>query len=56
MNAKATTCSTPTKSIHLALLTTNPKILKAVFKAGGCASYTLSNEVFIIVLMTKILM
>lgn len=51
MNAKATTCSIPRKSIHLALLTTNSSILKAVFKAGGCPSYTLSYEVFIIVIM-----
>jgi len=47
MGAKATTCYIPKTSIHLALLTINPTILKAVFKAGGSPSYTLSNEVFI---------
>jgi len=47
MGAKATTCYIPKTSIHLALLTINPTILKAVFKAGGSPSYTLSDEVFI---------
>lgn len=47
MGAKATTCSIPRNTIHLALLTTNSKILKAVFEAGGSPTYTLSDEVFI---------
>lgn len=47
MGAKATTCYIPKTSIHLALLTINPTILKAVFKAGGSPSYTLPDEVFI---------
>lgn len=47
MGAVATTCLIPKQSIHLALLTVNPVILKAVFNAGGSPSYTLSNEVFI---------
>jgi len=41
MGAKATTCFIPRTSIHLALLTTNPTILKAIFKAGGSPSYKL---------------
>lgn len=45
MGAKATTCIVPKSSIHLALITTNPTILKTVFKAGGSPFYTLSNEV-----------
>lgn len=47
MGAKATTCTVPKISIHLALLTINSNILKAVFEAGGSPTYTLSNEVFI---------
>jgi len=47
MGAKATTCTVPKISIHLALLTINSKILKAMFDAGGSPTYTLSNEVFI---------
>jgi len=46
MGAKATTCAVPKISIHLALLTINANILKAVFEAGGSPTYTLSNEVF----------
>lgn len=45
MGAKATTCIVPKPSVHLALMTINPKILKAIFKAGGSPYYTLSNEV-----------
>lgn len=48
MGAKAMTCFIPKPSIHLAILTINPVILKAVFKAGGHPSYNLSNEVYII--------
>ncbi|XP_060853060.1 putative uncharacterized protein DDB_G0282499 isoform X2 [Rhopalosiphum padi] len=44
MGAKATTCAVPKISIHLALLTINSNILKAVFEAGGSPTYTLSNE------------
>lgn len=47
MGAKATTCFVPKASIHLALLTTNPIILKAVFKAGGPLSYILFDEVLL---------
>jgi len=47
MGAKATTCTVPKISIHLALLTVNSKILKAVFDAGGSPTYILSDEVFI---------
>lgn len=45
MDAKATNCTVPKPSIHLALMTINSTILKAVFKAGGSPYYTLSNEV-----------
>ncbi|XP_050058869.1 uncharacterized protein LOC114131004 [Aphis gossypii] len=44
MGAKATTCTVPKISIHLALLTINANILKAVFEAGGSPTYTSSNE------------
>jgi len=47
MGAKATTCYIPKTSIHLALLTINPTVLKAVFEAGGSPSYSLSDQVFI---------
>lgn len=50
MGAKATTCFIPKPPIHLAILTINPVILKAVFKAGGWPSYNLSNEVYIMYL------
>lgn len=45
MGAKSTTCSVPKTSFHLALLTTNPTILRAVFDSGGSPPYTLYNEV-----------
>lgn len=47
MGAVATTCVIPKQSIHLALLTINPVILKAVLNAGSSPYYTLSDEVFI---------
>jgi len=47
MGAKATTCTVPKMTIHLALLTINPNILKAVFHAGGSPTYSLSDHVCI---------
>lgn len=45
MGASVSTCFTPKRTIHLALLSINPTVLNAVFNAGGSPLYILSNKV-----------
>lgn len=51
MGAKASTCYTPKRTIHLALLSNNPTVLNAVFNAGGSPLYVLSYKVFNLTLL-----